>query len=113
MPKQYHVQLTDDERAELRAMTRKGPIAARKLVRPQALLHADAGQTDEESVAALQIGTDTVGRLRDEWWLMWRVWLGRRSERERELALVARHGSHVTLHVLRSRDAIRALLERA
>src|SRR5512139_224784 len=34
-------------------------------------------------------------RLRDEWWLVWRVWLGRRSERERDLAIVARHESHV------------------
>ena len=52
-------------------------------------------------------------RLRDEWWLVWRVWLGRRSERERELAIVARHGGHVALHVLRSKSAIRALLDHA
>lgn len=52
-------------------------------------------------------------QLRDEWWLVWRVWLGRRSERERELAIVERHGGHATLHVLRSKAAIRALLDRA
>ena len=52
-------------------------------------------------------------RLRDEWWLVWRVWLGRRSERERELAIVARHGGHAALHVLRSKGAIRALLDQA
>ena len=51
-------------------------------------------------------------RLRDEWWLVWRVWLGRRSERERELAIVARHGSHTALHVLRSKRAIRQFLGR-
>ncbi|MCC6603224.1 MAG: hypothetical protein IT327_08445 [Anaerolineae bacterium] len=50
-------------------------------------------------------------RLRDEWWLMWRVWLGRRSERERDLAMVARHGSHVTLHILRSKRAARQFLD--
>ena len=50
-------------------------------------------------------------RLRDEWWLVWRVWLGRRSERERELAIVARHGSHVALHVLRSKRAVRQFLD--
>jgi adenylate kinase family enzyme len=52
-------------------------------------------------------------RLRDEWWLVWRVWLGRRSERERELAIVARLGGQAALHVLRSKGAIRAFLDRA
>lgn len=52
-------------------------------------------------------------RLRDEWWLVWRVWLGRRAERERELAIVARHGGHAVVHVLRSKRAIRALLDHA
>jgi len=38
-------------------------------------------------------------RLRDEWWLVRRVWLGRRSERERELAnelLIAEQGHWYT-----------------
>ena len=52
-------------------------------------------------------------RLRDEWWLVWRVWLGRRSERERELAIVARHGGHAALHVLRSKGASREFLAHA
>jgi hypothetical protein len=52
-------------------------------------------------------------QLRDEWWLVWRVWLGRRSERERELAIVARQGGHAALHVLRSKGAIRAFLDQA
>ena len=60
-------------------------------------------------------GCDTTAwrRLRDEWWLVWRVWLGRRSERERELAIVARHAGHAVLHVLRSKGAIRAFLDQA
>lgn len=49
-------------------------------------------------------------RLRDEWWLVWRVWLGRTSERERELAIVARHENHVALHVLRSKQTIQQFL---
>ena len=49
-------------------------------------------------------------RLRDEWWLVWRVWRGRRSEREREMAIVARHGGHTTVHVLRSQTEIRTFL---
>jgi adenylate kinase family enzyme len=52
-------------------------------------------------------------RLREEWWLVWRVWLGRRSERERELAIVAEHGRHAGLHVLRSQGAVREFLEHA
>lgn len=50
-------------------------------------------------------------RMRDEWWLMWRVWLGRQSERERDLVIVARHGSHATLHVLSSKRAVRQFLD--
>lgn len=64
MPKKYHVTLTDDERAALQALTRKGTVAARKLVRAQALLHADAGWTDAAIAHALTIGTATVERLR-------------------------------------------------
>ncbi len=50
-------------------------------------------------------------RVRDEWWLMWRVWLGRRSEREREMAIVAQYGTHAALHILRSKHAIRQFLD--
>jgi adenylate kinase family enzyme len=49
-------------------------------------------------------------RLRDEWWLVGRIWRGRRSERERELGIVARQGGHVALYVLRSKSEIRELL---
>jgi adenylate kinase family enzyme len=51
-------------------------------------------------------------RLRDEWGIVWRVWRGRRSERERELGIVAEHGKHVALHVIRSRRAAHELLDR-
>ena len=50
-------------------------------------------------------------RLRDEWWVVWRVWHGRRSERERELEIVSEHGQHVVLHVLRSSRSIHEFLE--
>jgi adenylate kinase family enzyme len=52
-------------------------------------------------------------RLRDEWWLVWRIWLGRRSERERELAIVAQYGRHAALHVLRSKREAGEFLERS
>ena len=49
-------------------------------------------------------------RLRNEWWLVGRVWLGRRSEPERARALIATHGSHARQHVLRSKSDVRAFL---
>jgi adenylate kinase family enzyme len=51
-----------------------------------------------------------VRRLRDEWWLAWRIWRVRRSERERELTILSEHGQHVALHMLRSRRAVREFL---
>ena len=50
-------------------------------------------------------------RLRDEWRIVWRVWRRRRSDRERELAIVSQYGQHVALHVLRSKKATRQLLD--
>jgi transposase len=64
MPKRYHVTLTDAERAELLALTKKGTLPARKLVRAQALLHADADWTDQAIADALHLGTATLERLR-------------------------------------------------
>jgi hypothetical protein len=37
--------------------------------------------------------------------------VGAGSERERELAIVARHGSHAALHILRSKRAVRQFLD--
>jgi adenylate kinase family enzyme len=42
-------------------------------------------------------------RLRDEWCLARRIWRVRRSDRERELEIVAQHGKHVSMHLLRSK----------
>jgi adenylate kinase family enzyme len=50
-------------------------------------------------------------RLRDEWCLVWRIWRARRSERERELVILSKHGKHVALHVLRSRRAVCGFLD--
>ena len=49
-------------------------------------------------------------RLRDEWRIVYRVWRVRRSERDRELGIVARHGHHVALHLLRTKREARELL---
>lgn len=50
-------------------------------------------------------------RLRDEWRLAVVIWRNRRSEPDRELAIVSQHGQHVALHVLRSKRAVRVFLD--
>ena len=49
-------------------------------------------------------------RLREEWWLAWRIWRGHRFKREIELGILARHANHVALYVLRSNRATREFL---
>jgi hypothetical protein len=49
-------------------------------------------------------------RLRDEWRLVGVVWRNRRSEPERERAIISQYGSHAALHVLGSRRAAKAFL---
>jgi transposase len=64
MAKKYVVTLTDDERAQLRALTKRGKVSARRLTRAHLLLQADAGLSDEAVAQALHIGTATVERIR-------------------------------------------------
>ena len=47
----------------------------------------------------------TWQRVKDEWGIVWKVWRRRHSDRDTELGIVARHGQHVALHILRSRRA--------
>jgi transposase len=61
--KRYVVTLTDEERAQLLALTKKGRVAARRLTRAHMLLQADAGATQEAIAAALHIGRATVVRI--------------------------------------------------
>jgi adenylate kinase family enzyme len=49
-------------------------------------------------------------QLRDEWRAVWRIWRGRRSDRERDLGIVSQHGQHAALHVLRSKREVRQFL---
>jgi transposase len=60
----YRVQLTDDERTELKALLAKGKRSARKLKRAQILLAADAGKSDEAIAASVCVGTATVFRIK-------------------------------------------------
>jgi len=61
--KRYVVTLTDEERAQLLALTKKGRVAARRLTRAHILLQADAGATQDTMAAALHIGRATVVRI--------------------------------------------------
>jgi transposase len=64
MAKKYLVNLTEDERATLLTLTKKGTIAARTLTRAHILLHADSQATADDIAQALHIGTATVERIR-------------------------------------------------
>lgn len=62
--KKYLVDLTDDERATLQAVVRRGKSQARKVTRARILLHAARGATDAEVATALGVGVATVERTR-------------------------------------------------
>jgi transposase len=64
MAKRYLVTLSEDERAHLLILTKKGALSARKLTRAHILLQADAGAMDAAIAAALHVGIATVERVR-------------------------------------------------
>ena len=51
-------------------------------------------------------------RLRDEWCLAVRIWRKDRGQPEQEREIISEHGSHVSLHVLSSKQEVAKLLER-
>jgi len=64
MRKIYIVTLTDDERATLVDLTKKGTASARKITRAHILLHAADGASDQSIADALHVGRATVERVR-------------------------------------------------
>jgi Homeodomain-like domain len=65
--KKYRVELSDEERAALQKLIRRGrrgQASARKLTRARILLLADEGASDTQIVAALGIGLKTVEQMR-------------------------------------------------
>jgi transposase-like protein len=58
------VELSEVERAELKALVSRGKQAVRRLKRAQILLASDVGQTEEVIARALRIGISTVYRTR-------------------------------------------------
>ena len=65
MPKKKHfVNLTDEERATLEQMLRRGKHSARKLTRARMLLKADDGLDDATIAEEVQTSRPTVERIR-------------------------------------------------
>ena len=69
MRKRYVVRLQEEERAQLRALIRKGTAVAYKLMHARVLLKADQGSskrrvTDQAVAAAVEVGLATVARIR-------------------------------------------------
>src|SRR5690349_1233869 len=62
--KRYRVELTDDERAELEDMLRRGPSAARRLSRARILLSAAEDRLDLETAGAVRCSVGMVERVR-------------------------------------------------
>src|SRR3546814_19923437 len=60
----YLVDLSEDERGELRAMLSGGKHAVRKLKRAQILLAADAGTADETIASRVGVRGSTVYRTK-------------------------------------------------
>jgi transposase len=62
--KKYIVDLTTEERAELKSSLQSGEMGVRKIKRSQILLKADEGWSDERIAEALDVGLSTVERTR-------------------------------------------------
>jgi transposase len=62
--KVYVVDLSEEEKAELKSLTKKGKTSARKLNRAHVLLLANEGETDKAIAKALGVGTSTIERIR-------------------------------------------------
>jgi hypothetical protein len=62
--KQYRVELTEEQRAELLSLTHQGRAAARTVLRAHVLLRASEDAFDGETAAALHTCVNTVQRVR-------------------------------------------------
>ena len=62
--KRYIINLTEEERAELTAITKGGRHAVRKVQRAKILLKSDEGIIDKEIAAHLNVNVRTIERVR-------------------------------------------------
>ena len=60
----YVVDLSEEEREQLHRIISRGKVSAREAARARVLLKADEGLTDEQVAGALDLGSATVGRIR-------------------------------------------------
>jgi transposase len=60
----YIINLTDEERQSLLAMTRKGQVKARQMKRAMILLKANEGLSDPQIMSALGVSRPCVERIR-------------------------------------------------
>ncbi len=67
MPRKHRVRLGEPHRQQLRALIRTGRAAAQTLTHARILLKADAGQTDNQIAAAVEVSARTVWRVRRRW----------------------------------------------
>ena len=63
----YPVRLTDEEREQLRTITRIGKQSARVIQRAQILLWSDEGKQDKEIIELLDCAPLTVASTRERW----------------------------------------------
>jgi transposase len=64
MLKANAVSLTDEQRQELKQISRSGRSSTRRVIRARILLKSDIGETDQEISEALDVGVATVERIR-------------------------------------------------
>lgn len=63
----YPVQLSEEEREQLRTISRTGKQSARVIQRAQILLWSDAGKQDKEIIERLGCAAMTVSSTRERW----------------------------------------------
>lgn len=63
----YQVKLSDEEREQLRTITRTGKQSARVITRAQILLWSDEGKQDKEIIELLNCAPMTVSSTRERW----------------------------------------------
>jgi transposase len=64
MRKVHAVSLTEDQRLELKRISRSGKGSVRRAVRARIILKSDIGESDQEIAEALDVGEATVERIR-------------------------------------------------
>jgi transposase len=59
-PAKYQIELSEEERDELKGLVKRGTHAARKLTRAQMLLLADEGRKQQEIESVLKVSNSTI-----------------------------------------------------